>query len=95
MEETNSCGIATPSKQMSQTERALKLTDENSRMLFDSISLLEKKLEPIMRNPNPCTEGECSKEESFVALAENIRKIGMDFGFANNKIRDLINRLEI
>jgi hypothetical protein len=85
-----------PSKQTSQIDRAFNQVGENSRLLFDSISLLEEKLKPVLRSLNPSTQGEdCAKVENFVPLAEGVRKIGSDFSFANSRIRNLLERLEI
>jgi len=92
---TGSIGVPISPKQLSQTERAFGLASDNERMLMDSISLLEEKLKPILREPNPSTTEECQKSESFVAIAEAIRKLGTEFEFANNKIRNLLERLEI
>jgi len=96
-EEQKQSGLASvPSKQTSQTEQAFNQAEGNSRMLFDSIMLLEEKLKPILRIPNPSAQGEdCAKAESFVPLAEVVRKLGSDFAFANNRIRNLLERLEI
>lgn len=91
----NETGCSTP-KQLSQTERALNETKDKDLMLFDSISLLEERLKPILRILPPIIEGaDCKVAENFVALAGEINKLGSDFLFANAKIRSLLERLEI
>ncbi len=98
MENINSMGSVglTPApKQLSQTDRALSLTEGNIKMLMDSISLLEQKLNPVLRALSPKTTGECAKEEDFVAMAEVIRKFGYEINFANSRIKDILERLEI
>ena len=97
LEKQSECESSAMPKQLSQTERALELSDSNSRMLMESISRLEEKLKPILREQSPQTvDKDCErKEESFVAVAEAIKKNGEIFLFANSRIRDILGRLEI
>ena len=92
----NVCGIATPPKQISQTENQLNIVNYNVKMLHGSISLLSEKLKPILRSQSPATVGECMKEPvELVPIAENFKKLGSDIMFANSQIRDLLERIEI
>ena len=88
------CGVATPSKPMSQIESVLELARKNRMLLFESLCALEEKLKPI-------TGEECEgdnppeKEKALTPLAEAIWSLGNGFYCANNCIRSLIARLEI
>ncbi len=91
----NMCGSVNPPKQISQTEKELKIAEDNSRILIDSISLLEEKIKLILRSSTPCIEEENIEKEQLVPIAESFKKLGNKFIFANNKIRNLIERVEI
>ena len=88
-------GAQVAPKQIFQTEKVIGTATDNSRMLMDSISLLEERLNPILRHPNSDTAGKDEKSESLVLVAEEIRKLGMGFEVANRRIRDILGRLEI
>lgn len=88
-------GLATPPKQMSQTESQLERARMASKALFETISVLSEKLKPALRRQSPREVGSDSKEEKLTDIAEAIKGLGNDFGFANNQLRDLIGRLEI
>lgn len=95
MEPTNDARLTGAPKQLSQMERAFGLANTSKQALTDSISLLEERLKPILRSPNPSTAGECEKEEEFVVVAEAVKKLGREFEFANSRIRSILDRLEI
>ncbi len=94
----NDCGVVSglaKIQKMSQVESQIKQASLNKEDLFKTISLLEEKLKPICREMEKDQCIEEGKEPSLVPIAETIKNFGLDFAVSNNRIRSLIDRLEI
>ncbi len=82
-------------KKISQVEEQLIYCDKVRNQLSNMIDRLNDRLSAVLRSPNPLTVGECEKEMSLTPIAEAIKKNGREIDFFVNRIRDIIDRLEV
>jgi len=84
----------TPPKQLSEVEQQFNYCNKARENLGTLIETLEDRLAPILRK---ISSGEAigSKEEELTPLANEIKKFGSVMEIFSNRIKSILERLEI
>ena len=86
---------ATTAVRKSQVGEQHDTYKELVKELHESISILQKHLEPVITNHPVPAENAKEPKEHLVPLAESLRQINSSFKDGICKIKDLCNSLEI
>lgn len=84
-------------KKIGQIERHIGICHKEGSILFDLLDTLENRLSPVIR---PLLEGKLVNENrkepvDLTPLASEIKGVGEKFTVAREKIRSILDRLEI
>ena len=89
-----STSMAGAVKKASHTENAMLIQDKAILNLHSLIGTLTERLSSILRGETPQTE-KGKEDETLVPLADKIRENARSIESANERIENIINRLEL
>ena len=93
MNDAGAAKQAKPQRQSQVSEQSVNVSGAISR-LTDTISEFEDKLPRVLRNDKP-GEGVTENDEDLVSLAADLRVNASDINTQTNRLRSMIDRMEL